>query len=96
MSEQFLQYDTVLDILIAHGFSKFNTPHGEMSGWETIQKMWMPYTPEKEFDPSIPNRRMQKKAWGGIAAKLSLTTGVVYVKSGDKWLFIFFKIHVEV
>jgi hypothetical protein len=86
MQEEYVEYETVVDILIAHGFSQFSTPHGEMSGWETVNKMWMPYTPEKIVTQLTPNQRMQRRAWGGMAAKLSLTTGVVYLKNNNKWL----------
>lgn len=86
MNEEYIEYETVVDMLIAHGFCQFSTPHGEMTGWETVTKMWMPYTPDNITTQLTPNQRMQKRAWGGMAAKLSLDTGTVYLKNAGKWL----------
>lgn len=85
MKEPYIQYESAVDMLVTHGLSKFNTPFGKMSGWETIEKMWIPYTPDKMFGQLNPVQRMQRKAWGETGVRLLLNSGDIYIKNGNEW-----------
>lgn len=86
MEKEFVEYDALLDLFIVHGFSKFKTPHGDMLGWETVQKMWMPYTPDKPYIAALPKSQAnQRKAWSALPVRVSYDTGDIEIKNYGIW-----------
>jgi hypothetical protein len=97
MKKNIKNYESAVDLLVAHSAGRFKTPYGVMTGQEVLEKIWFRHTPEKaakEKEAKGHTFSVQRKIWGESPTRV-LENGSVEFKASDGWYRIQFNIEEQ-